>query len=307
MNKEITINLRGGLGNQMFSYAAGRALSLDTNIPLALDTHSLEKGFTKDTARTYKLNAFNVAGKILTDGESASRRPGYLVNLYLRLYRKFFPENPYTFYEIPAQSAAKYHDGVWRQNELYFAKHRETILKDFTLKDPFGTRALYWSDEMKKNNLSGVETISLHIRGGDYITNKHAHAHHGVLPASYYASALAYLSDKVLTNIKAFLYVFTDDIPYFTSVWNGIDTDITSHFIVKIVSETEVSVDSVKDFEEIILMSQCKHNIIANSSFSWWGAWLNENKDKTIIAPKQWLANQSIDTSGACPKNWIRL
>ena len=115
---------------------------------------------------------------------------------------------------------------------------------------------------------------------------------HGVCSLEYYANAIKNVSEKVVNPV---FYVFSDDIAW-------VKENLKIDFPTKYVSD-----GILKDYEELMLMSYCKHNIIANSSFSWWGAWLNKNPEKVVVAPKQWFADESVDTSEIIPETWIRL
>jgi hypothetical protein len=135
--------------------------------------------------------------------------------------------------------------------------------------------------------------VSLHIRRGDYVSNKSTLQFHGLLEMDYYLQAISQIKEKE----KAIeLFVFSDDLAWCQSHLNLSEK---IHF---------VDVNSKRDFHfDLFLMSHCKHNIIANSSFSWWGAWLNKNSEKIVIAPKKWLADTSVNTKDIIPSTWIQI
>lgn len=135
--------------------------------------------------------------------------------------------------------------------------------------------------------------MSIHVRRGDYINNPETFKLHGVCGLDYYHAAIEYITKR--TNTPVF-YIFSDDISW-------AEENIKSKNQMIFVKETPHG----KDYFEMYLMSVCKHNIIANSSFSWWGAWLNKSPEKIVIAPKKWMNETSIDTTDLVLKNWIRI
>ena len=174
------------------------------------------------------------------------------------------------------------------QSEEYFNNIKDVIKKEFTLKNPLGNEA--GASEKEMNN--SLFPISLHIRRGDYVKNKIVREILGTLPLEYYKQAINF----VTKNIKnPTFFIFSDDIEW---AKENLKTSLPTVFVSK---------QGIKDYEELILMSKCKHNIIANSSFSWWGAWLNQNSDKIVIAPKQWFVDKTVDEANILPEGWVAL
>ena len=136
-----------------------------------------------------------------------------------------------------------------------------------------------------------VNAVSVHVRRGDYVNNKNANAFHGVCSPEYYRKAIELIAKRV-DSPKYF--VFSDDIEW-----------VKEH--IEIPNAVFVSQKDIADHEELVLMSKCKHAIIANSSFSWWGAWLNANPNKLVIAPKQWVSDSRVNTVDAIPAEWVRI
>jgi len=167
------------------------------------------------------------------------------------------------------------------QSEKYFINYKEEVLKLFEIDD---TTSEYL--KTKYRNLIEENTCSIHIRRGDYL---HLPNHHPILSIDYYLDAV-----KIIGEDKHFL-IFSDDIS-----WCESNLDF-------IPNKTLIKGNS--DYQDLYLMSMCKNNIIANSSFSWWGAWLNKNETKKIIAPKNWFgpAYSTYDTSDLYPQNWIKI
>ena len=152
------------------------------------------------------------------------------------------------------------------------------------------------SDSQNKKNLHVKEkiekciSISLHIRRGDYVSN----IAHGTCDLSYYRKAVEYFINLYGKNLE--IFAFSDDPSW---VKNNLKLPVNINFITHNYSDN--------NYEDLRLMSCCNHNIIANSSFSWWGAWLNTNPNKIVIAPKLWYANQKIENRDITPKDWLRI
>jgi hypothetical protein len=179
-------------------------------------------------------------------------------------------------------------DGYW-QTELYFKDIAQTICEDFSLRQiPAGQ---YEEFARKISNCSN--SVVLHIRRGDYVSNKYTLSVHGVCSVDYYKQAVSIIKEKVS---NPFFFVFSDDPEIALDLVKEILDDNTYEFIQSGKGELDMS-----------LMRLSKHFIIANSSFSWWAAWLSENKEKNIIAPKRWLNNDTHDTSDLIPHSWLRI
>ena len=263
----ITIYLKGGLGNQMFQYAYGRSQSLRKKTKLLLDLSDLLFPLylrNKETPRTYALECFNIQARIY----APTTNP-----LVLQYNRKF--------YEWISHKERSFH------NENNFLVHSSIIRTDFTLRSPLGPKA----ESIKTPIEQTPDSVSLHIRRGDYVGDPATNAHHGVLGLDYYHEAQAYIKNTVACPT---FFIFSDDISW---VKENLKIDSPTVF---------VSCPEIQDYEELILMSLCNHHIIANSSFSWWGAWLNQNINKIVIAPKQWVKNPTLHKD-ICPPEWIRL
>jgi len=293
----IIVQLYGGLGNQMFQYATGRALSLKNDTDLKLDLHAFEsysKGITK---RKYKLDIFNIKTKFASIKEveeyTIPSKIMYLLNRNLKL-----PTNPYSstyikektlnFDESVMKLSKKiYLDGYW-QTEKYFKNFDKQIKIDFIFKSEPSSKNKVLLEQIKSTN-----SVSIHVRRTDYVSDKETNEFHGVIGTEYYRAAIVLLSQKV-KNPRYF--IFSDDIS-----WCKIN--------LKFIKDA-VFVDYNKDdksFEDMRLMSKCMHNIIANSSFSWWGAWLNNNPNKIVIAPKKWFNDPTVGVKDRVPKGWLKI
>jgi hypothetical protein len=291
----IVVKLMGGLGNQMFQYAAGRCLAHLHRTELKLDLSYLNKDpQNKYTRRDYKLDVFHIKAESANENDIKPFLPldrGKIFNTLMRklpiLYsrvvanesgHKFMKE----FYSFPKHV---YLNGFW-QSEHYFEPAREIIREEFRIKE-----ALNEENSELCNTIQNSNSVSLHIRRGDYVTNKESNSYHGVCSLEYYEAAINYLK-KDLSDLH--IFVFSDDMEW-----------------AKANLKTNVKIDFVQQNNpghiDMHLMAMCKHNIIANSSFSWWAAWLNTNPSKTVIAPIQWFADIHNITPDIYPKNWVKL
>lgn len=278
----------------MFQYAAGKSVSLKSNQQLKLDITS----FNDYKRRTLDMGILNINSEIATDteinhlkhdGAPLLKRISYKLRKKGTPFgKKYFREPHFQYTEnILNIKSDAYLFGYW-QSPKYFDAYRTILLHEFTPKSKLSAKCYEYENLIKACN-----SVSIHIRRGDYISNSEANSYHGTCPIPYYKEAVNLILSKVE---DAHFFIFSDDLPWVKENFSFI-TDKT--FIEE--------ANSVHDFEEMYLMSKCSHNIIANSSFSWWGAWLNQNPDKTVIAPQKWFTDPSIDTTDLIPENWIRL
>lgn len=288
----IYIQVKAGLGNQMFEYAFGRSLSLDQNRPLALDLSWYENYAQRDTPRQFLLDKYKIQAHIATPEELAQFNTPFK-KLYRKILRRLVYKKDNVFRKSERSASKEYFEGHWA-NEKYFKNHEDIIRQDFTLKKPLAPFSASVLSEISSYKEKGFETISVHVRRGDCVTNPHAANYQGTVDTSYYDNANEYFSKKFGAD-KLVFFIFSDDINW-----------AKSNILTK-AKTTYVSRPEIPDYEELHLMSSCDHHIIANSTFSWWGAWLNPSKDKIVTAPKQWLKDTSFDTSDVCPSSWIRI
>ncbi|NOS97698.1 MAG: alpha-1,2-fucosyltransferase [Methylotenera sp.] len=286
-------NIIGGLGNQMFQYAAGKALSLEHGTRLRLDitgfeTYGLHQGFELQ-------RVFNCTTEIASVGDiqnvlgwqSSPLVKRVMAKPRLAAFRsKAFVVEPHFHYwpEINSLQNDCYLLGYW-QSEQYFAHIAHKIREDFTFKQPMSKKNTEFA---KQINL--VNAVSLHVRRGDYANNPKTTATHGLCSLEYYQKAIECIAGLVQ---QPYFYIFSDDIAW---VKCNINMDFPHEYI-----DYNHGTESYNDMR---LMSICKHNIIANSSFSWWGAWLNSNIEKIVIAPKHWFARE-VNTVDLIPRGWL--
>jgi len=284
----IIVKLEGGLGNQMFQYALGRNLSLLHDVPLKIDSSYLQKENQSD--RSLRIDGFKTKLDEATPAEIYSCRSSlqrFLDRLRLASKKKGVIEKEIGFYPKNLKRTKGYFVGHWN-DENYFKSSEEAIQKDFELKKPLGLSA---------QKIAGLiatepESVSVHIRRGDYVSIAKVAAVHRVLPISYYIEAIKKITEQ---KSNAHFFVSSDDIGW------------AKENFPKNYPATFISSPEIPDYEELALMSSCKHNIIANSTFSWWGAWLNQNPQKIVIAPKQWFNDQNRGTGGLIPKTWLQI
>lgn len=285
----------------MFQYAFALALSKKLNTEIIFDFRYFEeiKYYKGVPARKYGLCDFNLICNEATEKDLEkivpNKKPEKLQKFLWRVLRikEYKPEGnvaiPKTAYKYDKKllKSRDYYcyDGYF-QNEKYFATIRDDILKAFTLKTPIDEKNQAILEVVKNTN-----SVSLHVRRGDYVTLESANKFHGTCSLEYYQKAIEYV-EKYVKNPHFFL--FSDDIEW-----------VVKNLKIEHPC-TIVDFNQEKDYFDLNLMKHCKHNIVANSSFSWWGAWLNNNPQKIVIAPKKWIAKK-METCDIIPKEWIKL
>jgi hypothetical protein len=295
----LIVELLGGLGNQMFQYAFGRSVSTQLGLEVKFDVFNLLDRIPKPdfTYRDYELAIFDAEVPIATASDIAlykalpSSRVRQFSSLIQRKLTKaqFFPEKKAFIYDAEVLHVGRhtYFEGYW-QTEKYFKPCELLIRKAFSFKQPLADTSRSLADKML-----GASSVAMHIRRGDYVTNAATNAAHGTCTPAYYQQALATLQERV-EGIN--LFVFSDEPEWVKE---------NLHFAVPTVY---ISHNQGKaSYQDMQLMSLCQHNIIANSSFSWWGAWLNNNPSKVVIAPKQWMPGYITDSLDLIPEEWLRL
>jgi hypothetical protein len=292
----IIVRLQGGLGNQMFQYAIGRALAIKNNVPLGLDlTFLLDRTpIPNFTFRDYNLDVFNIEAIIVSKKNIPFLYQKHNLGIFMRyidyIRRKFVStpgkEKKELFFdeEIFNLGSNVYLEGWW-QSYKYFSNIEDVIKKDFTLKNKLPLNIENLVEVIKKEN-----SLCIHVRRGDYVGNKY----HEIVGKEYYDKGIEKM--KSMTSIDK-IYVFSDDIEWCK---DNMKFDLPTMFVGNEYS-------GIKNEGHIILMSACRNFIIPNSSFSWWGAWLSDYKNKIVIAPKQWVGNESINTDNLILKEWIRI
>lgn len=285
----ITMMICGGLGNQMFQYACGKALAIRNNTELFLDLSWYEEA--KDR-RKFQLDIWNTDFKICHDNKwlrlKKTTKWQRFKSRMLDNIRVVREKNMQFDKEILDLRGDVYLTGFF-QSEAYFSDIEDRLRKDFTLRDDLSASTECWADKIR----SSTNPVSLHVRRGDYVSVPANISMFKMIPVQYYEKAVSYLKN-ILGEINVF--VFTNDQEW---VKNNISFDVPTFF----VEEN----DEDNGYMDMYLMSLCHHNIIANSTFSWWGAWLNVNSEKKVISPSLWFNTDELNNNDIIPKSWIRV
>lgn len=294
----IVVRLRGGLGNQLFQYCAGRAAASRWNAPIKLDLYS----FPDHLGRDYELGVYSIQAAGTATWEDRKALCYLPPTLLARLKRKLLGGQPVyrhastyiqrlegicAYYpEIFELGPDLYLDGYW-QSWKYFAGIADTIRFELSRPEQVGSAALALADRITANE----QAVSVHVRRGDYANDAKTTAFHGLCTIEYYQQAV----DQIRSTVPgAHFFIFSDEPDW-----------VEENLLLD--GPTTLVPPGHTGPEDLWLMSQCRHQIIANSSFSWWGAWLNPNPDKLVIAPKRWFADESVDTTDLIPPEWDRI
>jgi hypothetical protein len=307
----IITKLKGGLGNQMFQYATGFAVANKNQTIQKIDVSGYDdvRVANSETPRKFGLSIFKITSPIaLSDEIAKAKYPFNILSKAWRFFKQRILKQNYTDYdpklfkkiskEIEKYRHTKKYPGFYLdgffQSEKNFTEFAPQIRQEFTFKKEFfDEKVKQLAEVMQKEN-----SVSVHIRHGDYLHDKKTHKYHGVLSVEYYQDAIELITEKIkeqknpAKTTPPVFYIFTDD-----EKWA--DENFPTF--------TNISKNHLKDHEEMYLMSQCKHHIIANSSFSWWGAWLNKNSDKIVITPEKWTSTKSNPHPNIIPETWIKI
>lgn len=270
----IIVKLTGGLGNQMFQYAFARRIAHNHKALLKLDI----LGFESYKLHKYSLGAFNIREDFASPEETRT----LMVQTHIREKKKFHfdPE----MLKLPDNV---YLEGSW-QSEKYFANINSVIRQEFRVKTPQTGK-----DKKLAEQIASCQSVNLHVRRGDYISDPQTNQVHGNCSLDYYFRCIEYLRQKVK---NPHFFIFSDD-----PEWAG--NNLKLSYPMTLVNHNKAN----KNYEDLRLMSQCKHHIIANSTFSWWGAWLNQNPRKIVLAPKRWFRNNDYNPKDLIPDKWIKV
>ncbi len=277
----VIVRLSGGLGNQLFQYAMARRLSLKHGAVLELDCGAFES----DTKRRFELHAFAYPSQLVIRSIQMETRG---------LFRRRWAEPLETIrekhfhFDADAFSAPLHKSvhvtGYW-QTEKYFKDVESHIRQDLAfveVPDDANQRML--------DKITSSRAISVHFRRGDYVSEKHTADYHGVPPEAYYSRAIAWIAERVSGSE---CFIFSDD-PH----W------IKQHVNIQLPM-TVVDINSpLKPAADLRLMAACRHHVLANSTFSWWGAWLNPRTDKLVVAPNRWFLGAPSDPKDLLPAGW---
>jgi len=262
--------LQGGMGNQMFQYAMAKAASLRLNADLRLNL----KRFENDRMRQYTLGLW----KIVTNG-ICNDEPN-------RIVEDGLPYNESLLKRIHADSSLI---GYW-QTERYFKDIKHILKEEFTPRQNL-TSGGFATEKMILD--SGNRSVFLTVRRTDYVSSNF----HGVLSMEYYNKALDIIASQVPNPI---IFVFSDE-----PEWCKINLKFSYQTIIAGNYDITTGNHLGREDEELWLMRNCKHAVMANSSYSWWGAWLNDTG--IVVAPQRWFLSNEKDSSDIIPERWIKI
>lgn len=295
----MIVELSGGLGNQMFEYAAARCVQLQNGDEIRFNLYP----FRNDPQREYSLGHFALDRecKKLTNLGASVRGTWseFLCHLYHRMgltrgeqsFRKLASRkllltfDVYKHYPIDASVKGYYWKGNF-QSEKYFPGIKWVLQKDFKLTEELSSEAQSLVSKMREGN-----SVCVHIRRGDYVTNPVDHKILDLCDETYYQKAMQYVSAQVENPI---FYVFSNDENDLQ--WIQDNYKLPGNIIYVNLKQP--------DYMELSVMSQCKHFIISNSTFSWWAQYLAENEGKVVVAPSIWYNGDMQDASDIYDKNW---
>ncbi|TKF64192.1 alpha-1,2-fucosyltransferase [Vibrio sp. F13] len=283
----VIMKITGGLGNQLFQYATGRALSLRLNKKLNLDMSF----YANQELRKFELGEFSIpwADVKLSHNRSKFRR---LIHKVVERHEKL--DNVFTSYffeRFPMEFDSKFNhivndvylDGYW-QNYRYFDEYKQILIKEISPSGNLSKNALKLKDRIDR-----TKSVSLHIRRGDYVSNEIANQLHGICPISYYLKAI----DEIRNDHgDVTFFIFSDDIKWCK---NSLGNIKDCYF----VDEVDNAI------EEFFLMKACTGNVIANSTFSWWAAYLSENN--LVYYPASWFTDENRNLKLDFPKSWTAI
>lgn len=291
-----SVILHGGLGNQLFQYATGRAHSLRTDSPLYMNMSQFHKDRGPDVAeRSLNLDAFDLPVEYVNNSSTwgpnwklFERLPQTVATvsqpLATRLFNLYVEDRSLRFdphvVQLPSDIIL---DGYW-QSEQYFSDFDEKLRNEIFVHNSISDKNRQWYD-----CITDTDSVSVHVRRGDYVSLGWA------LPSIYYRNALNRIYNK--TDVTD-LFFFSDDMNWVRTNCEELlpeERDINVHYIECNNGETA--------YEDLRLMRSCDHHIIANSSFSWWGAWLDKSNQKQIVAPNFWVYDQ-VDNLDIVPNRW---
>lgn len=286
----------GGMGNQMFQYAFGRRLSVFRGVPLKLDLGTFAHPAPGDTPRSFALGVFSIHAETATAEDIRRLRRENLHGGRRVLWRASQACRPYYRRAVVIERSLRFDPRVlraprdayvvgWWASERYFTEIATLIRTELTLlAAPTGANAAL------AREIEACEAVAVHVRRGDYVTNPATNRAHGLCGEDYYLAAMTALQSRV-PNARAF--VFSDDIGW---ARKNLRFELPTTFV------DHNSTDQAH--EDMRLMTLCRHHIIANSTFSWWAAWLCRHAEKTVIAPRKWSSDARHDTRDLYPANW---
>ena len=289
----IIVRLKGGLGNQMFQYALGRALQHRRGDDLRLDATYLlgDSVFKWDVPRAYDLDVFQIQ-PALAYIPRLLRRGGLSVSEAEAVPRSqaFVEEKEFGFHpEVLDLTAVNlYLDGYW-QSECYFAGIQDQIREEFQFRTPLSP-----AGRAMAQSIASVNSVCVNVRRGDYITSESSRNALGFIGEDYYRRGVDWIKARVS---DPHLFINSDDMPWCRE---RLRFDLPTTYL-------DERYAGWKFGEQLQLMTMCKHFLIPNSTFAWWAAWLAGHPGKLVACPRRWFRNESINTKDLIPPGWARL
>ena len=293
----VIVKIMGGIASQLHKYAVGRAVSLKYSMPLFLDLSWFESTPESDTVREFRLNEFSTHYEIATNDQiellTGSRHLLRLKGLLLNRFGINLHKNSYVAmapWNLPQSEDVKngiYLAGEW-VGDKYFFEIKDILVNEFKPSGRFCDTAKQYLQEIHQS-----QSVAIHVRRGDYVNNIKAAKFHSLCDKKYYDSAIELINAKCK---QAKLFLFSDEKSEALKIMRGYQ-DVTV-------------IEGVSDVEEFYLMSQCKHNVCANSGFSYLAAWIGTGLNKVVISPKKWVNDPICNLQmfeNLCRKDWIYL
>lgn len=289
----------GGLGNQLFQYSAARALALRNGASLILDLYwfDIVDGLTDTTPRKFALAPFNLQADSARTGLPWHRKISLLSKIKRRFssFFKMLQEGAPIYSEkhsgfdqnLLEQACPIWLNGYW-QSYKYFDVISDTIKREIGKVGALGkgSQSIY-------KQITSSESICIHVRRGDYVTNLNASQTHGLCSLDYYSKGLKMVGEGLKDPT---VFIFSDDPEW-----------VRSNLKVPFKSVVVDANGSDDAHQDLWLMKSCQRFVIANSSLSWWGAWLADSPKKMVVAPRNWFLSNQFDSSDLIPSDWIRL
>lgn len=291
----ITTQIQGGLGNQLFQYATGKALSLRLKRQLLLDIDWFNHSWDDVTPRKFLLHDLKLNYDIAPTSD-ISKPP----KRWRRIAQQLLPLNPYVINErpfrfnpnintfTPYKSQNIYLMGYW-QSYRYFDNIRKELIAEIRPKS--GVSAHY---QEYVDKIQSTHSAMIHIRRGDYVHLPVATKIHGFLGLEYYKEGIKILS---ASDPATQFFVFSDDIDWAKA-------NLSNQSKIEFIQSANIESDPI---HELFLMTLCKKHLIANSSLSWWGAWLSNSSRPQVIAPKDWTQDKDKHWNNLLPLDWQRI
>jgi len=288
--------LQGGLGNQMFQYAIARALSERYQVNFVLDTSYFNDQPENSTQRQFQLELLNIKRAPYNSAPFPKK-----LSRFQKLMQGIFSKGPFVFYQKNAfdfdlalfnlkniKHRKLYLSGYW-QGFKYIANIHQILQQELQL---YGEISSHYQHFLK--DIIESESVMLHIRRGDYVNSPSAAEFHGALSLDYYLRAI----EAVLAKLpNAHFFIFSDDLSWAKEM---LPKKLQLTFVEHLKNEGDAA-------QELQLMRACKHHIIANSSLSWWGAWLKQDQSGFVYAPDRWIADPEINLANILPPHWQKL